>query len=208
MYMYKIAEKYPDYGFEKHVGYGTKQHIEAIEKYGVLPVHRKSFAPIKKFISSSGCLGPDSHSSPRNFFASKKHSSVDPLQRVTQTAQSGSMNFSPTDIGNNAEDIAEEFLISKGHEILARNWKTKYCEADIISTKGRTLYFTEVKYRKNTRAGGGIDAITKKKENQMRYAAKFYLESNELDGKINAVISAISLTGNPPVIETYIKNIK
>ena len=34
---------YPEYGFEKHKGYGTSAHIEAIKKYGLCPIHRKSF---------------------------------------------------------------------------------------------------------------------------------------------------------------------
>ena len=117
------------------------------------------------------------------------------------------MSFSSTGIGSIAEDAAEEFLFSKGHEIITRNWKTKWCEIDIISIKDEVLYFTEVKYRKNNRSGGGIEAITKKKENQMRFAAKFYLESNEFDEKTDAILSVISLTGNPPVVETYIQNI-
>jgi ribonuclease HII len=37
------AKEYPDYGFEKHVGYGTKAHYEAIKTHGVTPLHRKSF---------------------------------------------------------------------------------------------------------------------------------------------------------------------
>jgi ribonuclease HII len=41
--MQKFAETYPEYGFEKHVGYGTKSHFEAIRKYGACPLHRKSF---------------------------------------------------------------------------------------------------------------------------------------------------------------------
>lgn len=41
--MVELSQKYPEYGFEKHKGYGTKMHIEAIKKYGVLPIHRKSF---------------------------------------------------------------------------------------------------------------------------------------------------------------------
>lgn len=41
--MKQIAEHYPDYGFEKHKGYGTALHIEAIKKFGLLPVHRPSF---------------------------------------------------------------------------------------------------------------------------------------------------------------------
>lgn len=41
--MVELSKKYPEYGFEKHKGYGTKQHVEAIKKYGILPIHRKSF---------------------------------------------------------------------------------------------------------------------------------------------------------------------
>lgn len=36
-------KKYPEYGFKNHKGYGTKAHYEAIEKYGILPIHRRSF---------------------------------------------------------------------------------------------------------------------------------------------------------------------
>ena len=50
-----IAKKYPEYGFEKHVGYGTALHKAAIEKYGVCPEHRRSFKPIAK------ALGIDAH---------------------------------------------------------------------------------------------------------------------------------------------------
>ena len=48
--MKELGEKYPEYGFEQHMGYGTKQHLEAIEVHGVLEEHRKSFAPIKDMI--------------------------------------------------------------------------------------------------------------------------------------------------------------
>ena len=41
--MEKYAKKYPNYGFEKHKGYGTKAHINAIKEYGYCPIHRKSF---------------------------------------------------------------------------------------------------------------------------------------------------------------------
>jgi ribonuclease HII len=48
--MTKYAERYPEYGFEKHKGYGTKLHKEAIYKYGPCEIHRKSFEPIKSLI--------------------------------------------------------------------------------------------------------------------------------------------------------------
>ena len=44
----KFDEMYPEYGFAKHKGYGTKAHIEAIKKYGLTPIHRKGFCT--KFI--------------------------------------------------------------------------------------------------------------------------------------------------------------
>lgn len=50
-FMLEIAQKYPEYCFEKHKGYGTKLHYEMIEKYGVSPVHRKSF--LKKILGNN-----------------------------------------------------------------------------------------------------------------------------------------------------------
>lgn len=46
--MKKLSEKYPDYGLERHKGYGTKMHVEAIKRYGPAEVHRKSF--LKKIL--------------------------------------------------------------------------------------------------------------------------------------------------------------
>lgn len=47
-HMCEMAEKYPGYGFEKHKGYGTKAHYEAIDKLGLCPIHRRSF--LKKYL--------------------------------------------------------------------------------------------------------------------------------------------------------------
>jgi len=46
--MYEFAKKYPQYGFDKHVGYGTKFHRIALNKHGPCPIHRMSFRPIKR----------------------------------------------------------------------------------------------------------------------------------------------------------------
>lgn len=45
-YMIEMSKKYPEYGFEKHKGYPTKQHIEALNKFGVLDIHRRSYKPV------------------------------------------------------------------------------------------------------------------------------------------------------------------
>lgn len=47
-YMCKMAELYPQYGFEHHVGYGTAEHIKALKAYGPTPIHRKTFAPVRE----------------------------------------------------------------------------------------------------------------------------------------------------------------
>ena len=47
--LYKYAEEYPEYLFDKHKGYGTKAHVEAIKKYGPCPYHRLSF--LKKILN-------------------------------------------------------------------------------------------------------------------------------------------------------------
>lgn len=44
-YMRKIAQEYPQYGWDRNMGYPTKEHIEAIREYGYTPYHRKSFHP-------------------------------------------------------------------------------------------------------------------------------------------------------------------
>lgn len=45
--MIELDKKYPEYGFKKHKGYGTKQHLEALEKYGAIPhIHRQTYAPV------------------------------------------------------------------------------------------------------------------------------------------------------------------
>jgi len=45
--MLEFDAKYPNYGIAKHKGYGTKEHLAALQKFGVLPIHRTSFAPVR-----------------------------------------------------------------------------------------------------------------------------------------------------------------
>lgn len=49
-YMSELAMRYPDYGFDKNAGYGTKQHLAAIDTVGIMNEHRKSFEPIKSIV--------------------------------------------------------------------------------------------------------------------------------------------------------------
>lgn len=48
--MLKYAEQYPEYGFEKHKGYGTSLHLEALKKHGPCAIHRQTFAPVARLV--------------------------------------------------------------------------------------------------------------------------------------------------------------
>ncbi len=48
--LYALDAQYPDYGFAQHKGYGTKLHLSRLEALGPCPIHRQSFAPIKRFL--------------------------------------------------------------------------------------------------------------------------------------------------------------
>lgn len=163
-YMVDLSVKYQEYGFDSHVGYGTKKHIEAIYKYGICPEHRKSFEPIKSMVGFS-----------------RKDQNV-----VKNT----------TAIGNQAEEKVAKYLTDKGHKIIARNYKTKVCEIDIISTLDNKIYFTEVKYRKNNDFGGGLAAITPVKQKQMKFAAEVFLKANPELNSLQPLLSVAEVIGD------------
>jgi ribonuclease HII len=52
-YMVQQSSVYPDYGFERHVGYGTRLHREALDRYGITPLHRLSVKPVARLLHSS-----------------------------------------------------------------------------------------------------------------------------------------------------------
>lgn len=146
-YMTELAEVYPGYGFEKHVGYGTAAHKSALLDLGPTPEHRASFRPIQELSSSANP-------------ASAK--SLD-VKNTTET-------------GSKAEQVVADYLESQGHQIITRNHKTKFYEIDIISKKDDKIYFTEVKYRGDARRGSPLSAITRQKQKQMQYAAESFLK--------------------------------
>lgn len=106
-------------------------------------------------------------------------------------------------IGSEAEHLVANHLIEHGHFILDMNWKTKWCEIDIISKKDNTVFLTEVKYRKISNWGSGLEAITTKKLSQMKFAAELWMASQKWTG--SARLMAASVEGQPPRIDQIIE---
>ncbi|MCL2280357.1 ribonuclease HII [Candidatus Saccharibacteria bacterium] len=192
-YMTRLDAVFDDYHFAQHVGYGTILHQEKLQKFGPIDgIHRQSFAPIAQL----GLAGDAPRGSAQKCFSKKKFLGADGA-----AGPAGIENTS----GRIAENVAADYLQSHGHQIIAQNWKTKFCEIDIISEHRKILYFTEVKYRENIRHGDGLSAITPKKLKSMRFAAEFYLNQNaDLIKNYEIRLSAIALSDNPPSVDEHI----
>ena len=158
-YMVELAQKYPGYGFEKHVGYGTAAHKAALQKLGPCPEHRHSFKPVQ---------------------------SQKPIHLVN---------------GAKAESIVASYLKRHGHTILARNYKTKFYEIDIVSATKDHIYFTEVKYRKNSDHGDPLEFIDQKKQAQITFAADAFMKflskklGRNLEDLPSPILAAASVSG-------------
>lgn len=81
-------------------------------------------------------------------------------------------------VGHGAEVRAANYLKTQGFSILELNWKTRYCEIDIVAKKDQRIYFVEVKYRRNSKHGYGLDYITGKKLRQMSFASEMWIHEH------------------------------
>lgn len=106
--------------------------------------------------------------------------------------------------GDQAENAAAARLQADGYEILDRNWRTKFCEIDIIAKKADRLYFVEVKHRRQSGQGGGIAAITSAKLRQMHFAAEIYLSNVSQRGS-DASLAIMTTHGEPPLVDELIE---
>jgi uncharacterized protein (TIGR00252 family) len=93
--------------------------------------------------------------------------------------------------GHAAEVRAAEYLKQQGFKIVELNWKTRYCEIDIVAEKKKAIYFVEVKYRRNAAQGIGLDYITPKKLNQMRFAAEMWVQNHDWSGDYQLAVVSI-----------------
>ncbi len=207
-YMEMQDEIHPGYGFKNHVGYGTAEHIAAIEKLGVTPLHRLSFGPLQKYSISPSMSKTASgfavRSAPKSFLPKVKTFLGTAPHSLDSEATRGSSFGSTKQIGDLAERQACEYLKKIGHKIIDRNWKTKYCEIDIISQKDSVIFFNEVKYRNKPDQGGGLAAITPKKSRQMKFAAEYYSVSNDIHDK-DLRLAVISVCGRPPIVDQFLE---
>jgi putative endonuclease len=109
------------------------------------------------------------------------------------------------EFGNKGEDLACEYLIKNGYEILERNKHfSKLCEIDIIAKFKNKIVFIEVKTRKTDAFGTPMEAITKSKYNNIKTGVLSYVQENKIK---NYQIDAIGITLQPTLKFQHLKNI-
>ena len=97
------------------------------------------------------------------------------------------------ELGKKGEDMAVEYLINKGHRIIARNYRYDKAEVDIISIVGTTVVFTEVKTRSTDRYGYPELHVKERKRQMLRDAMDYYLSENKVKEEARFDIIAITL---------------
>ena len=102
--------------------------------------------------------------------------------------------------GNEGEQMAANFLIAKGFEIVVRNYRYKQCEIDLIMKKSNWLIFVEVKTRSSSAFGHPEEALDWKQEQRILEAAENYTYEINWQGNVRYDVVAISLQYQPPEI--------
>ena len=94
------------------------------------------------------------------------------------------MMYSKKEKGNLGENIAANYLIQNGYEILKRNWRYSYSEIDIIAQKDAMIIFLEVKTRQADSFTGDVPLVTRKQEYALWRGAEAYMMENEYAGEV------------------------
>ena len=109
------------------------------------------------------------------------------------------------EFGSKGEDLACEYLIKNGYEILERNKHfSKFCEIDIIAKLKNKIVFVEVKTRKTDSFGSPMEAITRTKYNNIKSGVLLYIQENKIK---SYQIDAIGITLQPVLKIQHLKNI-
>ena len=109
------------------------------------------------------------------------------------------------EFGNKGEDLACEYLMKNGYEIVERNKHfSKLCEIDVIAKFKKKYVFVEVKTRKTNAFGSPMEAITRSKYNNIKMGVLSYLQDKKI---MDYRIDVIGITLEPELKIEHLKNV-
>lgn len=111
--------------------------------------------------------------------------------------------------GQSAENLACKHLEQQGFSLVARNWRCKLGELDLIMLDGKTLVFVEVRYRKHLAWGGALESVDMRKRGKLILAAQHFLQSETRWSKAACRFDVVAIeptaTGGTPRLN-WLKN--
>jgi putative endonuclease len=114
------------------------------------------------------------------------------------------MTHARQNLGKYGEDLACEELRRRGYAILARRYRRRGGELDIVARDGQTVVFVEVKTRESCEYGAGGESITRLKRSRMAAVALDYLSRNRLtECPCRFDVVSIDVNGEQPRVELY-----
>lgn len=111
---------------------------------------------------------------------------------MTHSPATAGPTVSTTETGRRAEQAVAAYLTSLGWQLVATNWRTRWCEIDLIMRQGSTISFIEVKYRQTDSYGDGLAYITPAKLRQMHFAAEQWIAQQSSAAEYGLMAVAVS----------------
>lgn len=101
-------------------------------------------------------------------------------------------------IGRDGEDIAAAYLQKNGYTILAKNWRHRHLEIDVVAIDESILVFVEVKTRSSAAFGMPYESVSTAKQEKLSRAAMHYIEENGYEGEIRFDVVSILMGTKKP----------
>lgn len=111
-----------------------------------------------------------------------------------------------TQIGKLSEQVAVDLIASHGLVVIARNWRTRWCEIDIVARdRNRVIHIIEVRYRRSSAQGSAVASITAAKQRQLIHASRRWMMLHGAPFGIQ--VDVVGITGLSPNLQfEYIAN--
>ncbi len=173
--MRELDAKYPGYGFARNKGYGTAEHLRALERLGPCPEHRMSFAPCARIVAQ---------------------------QSLPLGAQEGRQRLLA---GAASENVARAFLRGQGMRIVASNYRCRFGEIDIIAQDGETICFVEVRSRRSGAPVGAAESVDARKREKLARAARSWLQEQGCEAPCRFDVVEVEWRGRTGRVGQFLK---
>ncbi|MHB1628996.1 MAG: ribonuclease HII [Bacilli bacterium] len=189
-WMVQMDAKFPGYGFARHMGYGTPQHLEALANHGPCAIHRMTFAPVREAFLRRQGSAPTADATPPA-----------PERTDARRAQ-----------GARGEEVAVAALLAKGYRLLERNWRVRAGEIDAVMADGDMLVFVEIRSRTGQSSeaalGAAADSVNARKQHRLRCLAQVYEMLNTAPPSLHTRFDVVAVSFDDrlgaPIVEHYI----